>query len=59
MKQKVSNLVLAKEFVALVEDSAGIIDYRRRAMAGHRTSFGVACHQNVCYYPEFFDGGVV
>jgi putative protease len=57
--QKVRNFTLVKEFLALAESVPGFAEYRRLAMAAHRERFGAACHQNVCYYPEFFDGGMV
>ena len=56
--QKVRNVVLVKEFLALAESVADFAEYRRLAMAAHRDRFGAACHQNICYYPEFFDGGM-
>lgn len=58
-KQKVRNLLLAREFVALAENCSDLKDYNRRAVAAHRERFGAICHQNVCYYPEFFDGGAI
>lgn len=57
--QKVSNVRLAKEFLFLAGESADFADYRRKAMAAHKQRFGAACHQNVCYYPEFLHGGAV
>jgi putative protease len=55
--QKVRNVALTREFLALAESTTDFAEYRRMAMAAHRERFGAACHQNVCYYPEFFDGG--
>lgn len=52
--QKVRNVKLTKEFILLAENVSGFADYRRQAMAAHKERFGAACHQNVCYYPEFF-----
>ena len=57
--QKVRNVTLTREFLALAENTSDFVAYRRMAMAAHRERFGTACHQNVCYYPEFFDGGAV
>lgn len=57
--QKVRNIALAREFVTLAESVADFNEYRHKAMAAHRARFGAACHQNVCYYPEFFEGGAV
>jgi hypothetical protein len=50
---------LAKEFLQLANESADFADYHVRAMAAHKERFGAACHQNVCYYPEFLHGGAV
>lgn len=55
--QKVRNVALAKEFLVLAESATDYKEYRRKAMAAHRERFGAVCHQNICYYPEFFDGG--
>jgi putative protease len=57
--QKVRNVSLTREFLALAESCTDFEGYRRKAVAAHRKRFGAACHQNVCYYPEFFDGGAV
>ncbi len=57
--QKVRNVTLTKEFLALAENVIDFEEYRRRAMAAHRERFGASCHRNVCYYPEFFDGEAV
>lgn len=57
--QKVRNITLTREFIALAESTPDFFDYRRLAMAAHSKRFGAACHQNICYYPEFFDGGAV
>ena len=54
--QKVRNITLARDFLALAESTSDFAEYRRLAMAAHRERFGASCHQNVCYYPEFFDG---
>jgi len=56
-QQKVRNVLLTKEFIALAQQHGDGADYHRRAVAAHRARFRTACHQNVCYYPEFFDGG--
>lgn len=57
-QQKVRNVLLTKEFLALARSCDDFDHYRKRAMAAHRERFGAACHQNVCYYPEFFYGGL-
>lgn len=57
-QQKVRNVQLAREFLTLAASCADFNQYKRRAMAAHRERFGAGCHQNVCYYPEFFDGGL-
>lgn len=57
--QKVRNVALAKEFLLLASETVDPAEYRRMAMAAHKKRFGAACHQNVCYYPEFFHGGDV
>ena len=57
--QKVRNITLTRNFLALAESVTDFEEYRRLAMTAHRERFGKACHQNVCYYPEFFDGGSV
>jgi putative protease len=57
--QKVRNVTLAKDFLLLVSEAVDPAEYRRKAMAAHKERFGAACHQNVCYYPEFFHGGEV
>lgn len=55
--QKVRNISLAKEFVLLAANSTDFSTYRTQAMSAHKERFGTACHQNVCYYPEYFYGG--
>lgn len=55
--QKVRNITLTREFVLLAEECTDFSDYRTRAMIAHKERFGAACHQNVCYYPEYFYGG--
>jgi putative protease len=57
--QKVRNVTLAKEFLLLAAETVDPAEYRLKAMAAHKERFGAACHQNVCYYPEFFHGGEV
>jgi putative protease len=54
--QKVRNIALTREFLALEASTTDFTEYRRKAMEAHRERFGAVCHQNVCYYPEFFDG---
>lgn len=55
--QKVRNITLTREFVMLAQECNDLSAYRARAMAAHKERFGAACHQNVCYYPEYFYGG--
>jgi putative protease len=55
--QKVRNITLTKEFLALAESERDFSSYSKQARKAHRERFGAVCHQNVCYYPEFFDGG--
>lgn len=50
--QKVSNILLAREFLELADTESDFITYRRRAISAHRRRFGAACHANICYYPE-------
>lgn len=50
--QKVSNILLTREFLNLAEAEPDFDVYRRRAMVAHHTRFGAACHPNICYYPE-------
>ncbi len=57
--QKVRNIALTKEFLALAESVTDFTEYKRLAVAAHQERFGAVCHQNICYYPEFFDGEVV
>ena len=57
--QKVRNIALTKEFLALAESGTDFSEYKRLAVAAHRERFGAVCHQNVCYYPEHFEGGSV
>ena len=57
--QKVRNVGLTREFLNLAEKGLDFAEYRRRAMAAHRERFGAVCHQNVCYYPEFFNEGSI
>jgi putative protease len=52
--QKVRNIALTKDFLALAADCVDFKEYKQQAMAAHKERFGAACHQNVCYYPEFF-----
>ena len=47
------------DFIRLAMESESFSDYRKLAMAAHKDRFGSACHQNVCYYPEFFYGGEI
>lgn len=54
--QKVRNVTLTREFLALAGRMTDFAEYRRKAMVAHRERFGAVCHQNVCYYPEFFGG---
>lgn len=50
--QKVRNVLLVREFLALSAEEPDFNAYRRRAMAAHRARFGADCHPNICYYPE-------
>jgi putative protease len=52
--QKLRNIALTRDFLALADQSLDFNEYRAKAMAAHRERFGAACHQNVCYYPEYF-----
>lgn len=52
--QKLRNVLLAREFVALAGEETEFSRYRTRAMAAHRARFGTPCSPNVCYYPEFY-----
>ncbi len=54
--QKIRNITLTRDFLALTESSTDFEEYQRLAMTAHRERFGAVCQQNVCYYPEFFDG---
>jgi putative protease len=54
--QKVKNILLVRDFIALAETGEDFAVYRKKAMAAHRRRFGVPCSPNVCYYPEFYDG---
>ncbi len=53
---KVRNVTLTREFLDLASRITDFDEYRKKAMAAHRKRFGAVCHQNVCYYPEFFNG---
>jgi len=53
--QKVSNLLLAGEFLRLAQTSPDFPVYRRVARAAYRRRFGTTCSPNVCYYPEFYE----
>ena len=57
--QKIRNVALTREFIALAESVTDFKEYRGLAISAHKERFGAVCHQNVCYYPEFFDGGDV
>jgi len=57
--QKVRNIALTKEFLALAESVTDFTEYKRLAVVAHQERFGAVCHQNICYYPEFFNGEVV
>lgn len=57
--QKIKNILLTKDFISLAKTCSDDASYRTQAMAAHRARFGAACHQNVCYYPEFFYGGEI
>jgi len=53
--QKVKNVQLASDFLALAASEHDFGAYRRRAVAAHRERFGAPCSPNVCYYPEFYE----
>jgi putative protease len=53
--QKVQNLLLVRDFIALAGQESDFAAYRRRARAAHRARFGAPCSPNVCYYPEFYE----
>ena len=52
--QKVRNIMLVKEFIALAGQTADFASYQKTAVAAHAARFGVGCSPNVCYYPEFY-----
>lgn len=54
--QKVLNIKMTREFIALANIETNFERYRQRAMEAHRHRFGAECNVNVCYYPEFFPG---
>jgi len=54
--QKIRNLKLASDFLALAGQDLPPEVYRERARSAHRARFGAACSANVCYYPEFYRG---
>lgn len=53
--QKVKNVLLVRDFLALAGQEPDFAAYRRRARAAHRERFGAPCSPNVCYYPEFYE----
>lgn len=53
--QKLRNILLVKDFLALAQDGIDPAEYRRKARIAHRERFGSACSPNVCYYPEFYE----
>lgn len=53
--QKVQNIRLVRDFIALATTSLTFADYRQRAVAAHQQRFGSPCSPNVCYYPEFYE----
>jgi putative protease len=53
--QKVRNVLLVRDFLALAGAEPDFAAYRRRARAAHRERFGAPCSPNVCYYPEFYE----
>lgn len=52
--QKLLNISLARQFLQLAAEEKDFENYRRLAMAAHRSRFGTVCEPNVCYYPEFY-----
>jgi putative protease len=57
--QKVKNVLLAKKFITLADQSTDFSQYRSQAIKAHQQRFDSNCHQNICYYPEFFDGEII
>lgn len=55
-QQKVRNITLVREFIRLSRQETDFSTYRQKAMAAHAARFNAPCHQNICYYPEFFPG---
>lgn len=53
--QKVLNIRLVRDFIALARTSLSFADYRQRAVAAHQKRFASPCSPNVCYYPEFYE----
>jgi putative protease len=52
--QKLANLRLARDFIALAASGLDFDSYRLQARRAHRQRFGTSCSPNVCYYPEFY-----
>ncbi len=52
--QKVSNIRLARDFMALAETEPDFDTYRKKAITAHRERFGSPCSPNICYFPEFY-----
>lgn len=52
--QKVINLHLVRDFLALAQNAADFAVYREKAIKAHSRRFGSPCSPNVCYYPEFY-----
>lgn len=53
--QKVRNVLLVKDFLALSESEGDFSIYRKKAREAHARRFGTPCSPNVCYYPEFYE----
>jgi putative protease len=53
--QKIQNILLVRDFIALATTSLSFADYRQRAVAAHHRRFASPCSPNVCYYPEFYE----
>jgi len=53
--QKIQNLRLVHDFIALAKTALAPNDYHSRAVAAHQQRFASPCSPNVCYYPEFYE----
>jgi putative protease len=55
--EKVRNVLLACEFIDLVDTEPDFDNYQKKALSAHLTRFGRDCSPNVCYYPELCPNG--